>query len=133
MRPLCVFDGNRLDYHAKVTGSMSWNDLPTCMSFGIPVQYLMLRGIFTTPEATPDHSGLTTCNCWPRCAHCRSGRSSWRKARSSKRPSADGRSSTGSSALKLHRVLMREAKFMAPNANTLAVAPPPGATATAKK
>jgi tripartite-type tricarboxylate transporter receptor subunit TctC len=25
------------------------------MSFGIPVQYLMLRGIFTTPGATPAH------------------------------------------------------------------------------
>jgi tripartite-type tricarboxylate transporter receptor subunit TctC len=54
VRPLCVFDGNKLDYHAKVAGNQAWNDLPTCMSFGIPVQYLMLRGFFMTPGATPD-------------------------------------------------------------------------------
>jgi putative tricarboxylic transport membrane protein len=54
VRPLCVFDGNKLDYAAKVTTTQSWNDLPTCMSFGIPVQYLMMRGIFMTPGATPD-------------------------------------------------------------------------------
>lgn len=54
VRPLCVFDGARLDYHAKLAEGKSWNDLPTCMSFGIPVQYLMMRGIFTTPGATPE-------------------------------------------------------------------------------
>ena len=54
LRPLCVFDGQKLDYTAKVTGSQSWNDLPTCMSFGIPVQYLMMRGIFMAPGVTPD-------------------------------------------------------------------------------
>ncbi len=54
VRPLCVFDGARLDYHAKVADGKSWNDLPTCMSFGIPVQYLMMRGIFMTPGATPE-------------------------------------------------------------------------------
>jgi tripartite-type tricarboxylate transporter receptor subunit TctC len=37
-----------------VAGSQSWNDLPTCMSFGIPVQYLMMRGIFMAPGATPE-------------------------------------------------------------------------------
>jgi putative tricarboxylic transport membrane protein len=54
VRPLCVFDGARLEYHAKIAGAQSWNDLPTCMSFGIPVQYLMMRGIFMGPDATPD-------------------------------------------------------------------------------
>jgi len=54
VRPLCVFDGHKLDYHTKVISSQSWNDLPTCMSFGIPVQYLMMRGIFMTPGATSD-------------------------------------------------------------------------------
>jgi tripartite-type tricarboxylate transporter receptor subunit TctC len=53
LRPLCVFDGRPLDYREKITASSAWADLPTCMSFGIPVQYLMLRGIFTTPGATP--------------------------------------------------------------------------------
>ena len=54
VRPLCVFDGQKLNYHGKVAGNQSWNDLPTCMSFGIPVQYLMMRGIFMTPGASAD-------------------------------------------------------------------------------
>jgi tripartite-type tricarboxylate transporter receptor subunit TctC len=53
LRPLCVFDSRPLDYREKITTTSAWADLPTCMSFGIPVQYLMLRGIFTTPGATP--------------------------------------------------------------------------------
>ena len=32
---------------------MSWADVATCMSFGIPVQYLMMHGIFMAPGATP--------------------------------------------------------------------------------
>jgi tripartite-type tricarboxylate transporter receptor subunit TctC len=52
LRPLCVFDGQRLDYPAKLAGGQGWADLPTCMSVGIPAQYLMLRGIFTTPGAS---------------------------------------------------------------------------------
>jgi putative tricarboxylic transport membrane protein len=54
VRPLCVFDGKPLDYRAPVAGGRGWADLPTCMSFGIPVQYLMMRGIFTSPGATPE-------------------------------------------------------------------------------
>jgi len=54
VRPLCVFDGNKLDYPAKITSTQAWSDLPTCMSFGIPVQYLMMRGIFMAPGVAPD-------------------------------------------------------------------------------
>jgi tripartite-type tricarboxylate transporter receptor subunit TctC len=54
LRPLCVFDGAPLNYRAKVTATQSWADIPTCMGARIPVQYLMLRGIFTTPGATPE-------------------------------------------------------------------------------
>jgi putative tricarboxylic transport membrane protein len=53
LRPLCVFDGRPLEHREKITADTGWSDIPTCMSFGIPVQYLMLRGIFTTPGATP--------------------------------------------------------------------------------
>jgi putative tricarboxylic transport membrane protein len=53
VRPLCVFDGKKLEYFGKIAGSQSWNDLPTCMSFGIPVEYLMMRGIFMSPGASP--------------------------------------------------------------------------------
>ena len=54
VRPLCVFDGRKLDYHGKIAGDQSWNDLPTCMSFGIPVQYLMMRAIFMSPGVSAD-------------------------------------------------------------------------------
>jgi putative tricarboxylic transport membrane protein len=60
VRPLCVFDGSKLDYHAKITATQSWNDLPTCMSFGIPVQYLMMRGIFMSGGATPEQVAYYT-------------------------------------------------------------------------
>jgi tripartite-type tricarboxylate transporter receptor subunit TctC len=49
LRPLCVFDGHKLESTAK-----GWSDLPTCMSVGIPAQYLMMRGIFTTPGASDE-------------------------------------------------------------------------------
>ncbi|WP_280152257.1 tripartite tricarboxylate transporter substrate-binding protein [Piscinibacter sp. XHJ-5] len=54
VRPLCVFDGQPLEYRQKVSDDKSWADLPTCMSAGIPVQYLMMRGIFMAPGATPE-------------------------------------------------------------------------------
>ncbi len=60
VRPLCVFDGGKLDHHTKVTATQSWNDLPTCMSFGIPVQYLMMRGIFMSGGATPEQVAYYT-------------------------------------------------------------------------
>ena len=57
-----MFDGQRLAYPGKLADGQGWADLPTCMSVGIPAQYLMLRGIFTTPGATPEqvafYSGL---------------------------------------------------------------------------
>ena len=49
LRPLCVFDGQQLDYKDKITADMSWNDIPTCKSQGLDIEYLMLRGIFMTP------------------------------------------------------------------------------------
>ncbi|HZT26836.1 MAG TPA: tripartite tricarboxylate transporter substrate-binding protein [Pseudolabrys sp.] len=54
VRPLCVFDSKRLDYHDKIAGDMSWNDIPTCKSQGLDVEYLMLRGFFTSPGVSND-------------------------------------------------------------------------------
>ncbi|MBL8518521.1 MAG: tripartite tricarboxylate transporter substrate binding protein [Betaproteobacteria bacterium] len=54
LKPLCVFDDMRMPYKAKVTDTMSWNDIPTCKEAGVDTDYVMLRGIFTTPGATPD-------------------------------------------------------------------------------
>ena len=54
LRPLCVFDKERLPYKNKMTATQAWSDIPTCESAGLPVDYLMLRGIFMTPGATED-------------------------------------------------------------------------------
>jgi tripartite-type tricarboxylate transporter receptor subunit TctC len=54
LRPLCVFDDERMPYKAKVTESMSWNDIPSCKQAGVNVDYLMLRGIFMPAEVTKD-------------------------------------------------------------------------------
>ncbi len=54
LRPLCVFDDERMPHKEKVTATMSWYDIPTCKEAGVPTDYVMLRGIFTSPGVTPD-------------------------------------------------------------------------------
>jgi putative tricarboxylic transport membrane protein len=54
LRPLCVFDDERMPYKTKVTDTQSWNDIPTCKESGVPTDYVMLRGIFMAPGVTPD-------------------------------------------------------------------------------
>jgi len=54
LRPLCVFDAKRMPYKAKITKTMSWNDIPTCKETGLEVEYLMLRGIFMAGGVTAD-------------------------------------------------------------------------------
>ncbi len=54
LRPLCVMDKTAMPYKAKLTATQSWADIPTCASAGLPVDYLMLRGIFMPPGVTPD-------------------------------------------------------------------------------
>lgn len=54
LRPLCVFDEKRMPYPAKITSTMSWQDVPTCKEAGIPTSYTMLRGIFMPPGVTHD-------------------------------------------------------------------------------
>jgi putative tricarboxylic transport membrane protein len=54
LRPLCVFDEQRMPYKAKITATMSWYDIPTCKESGVPATYTMLRGIFMPPGVTKD-------------------------------------------------------------------------------
>jgi tripartite-type tricarboxylate transporter receptor subunit TctC len=54
LRPLCVFDKERMPYKGKLTETQTWNDVPTCVSQGIGVEYLMLRGIFMAPGVKPE-------------------------------------------------------------------------------
>jgi len=54
LKPLCVFDSKKLDYKEKIAGDMSWNDIPTCKSAGLDVEYVMLRGYFMPPGVSKD-------------------------------------------------------------------------------
>ena len=54
LRPLCVMDKQPMPYKTRLTATQSWADIPTCASAGLPVDYVMLRGIFMPPEVTPD-------------------------------------------------------------------------------
>ncbi|MGH8765950.1 MAG: Bug family tripartite tricarboxylate transporter substrate binding protein, partial [Burkholderiales bacterium] len=54
LRPLCVFNDNRMPYKEKLTDTMSWADIPTCKQSGLDVSYLMLRGIFMAGGVTAD-------------------------------------------------------------------------------
>lgn len=56
LRALCVFDSQKLPYKEKLTATQSWNDLPTCTSAGIPIEYTMLRGIFQPPGVTAEQT-----------------------------------------------------------------------------
>ena len=54
LRALCVFDGQRMPYKDKVTDTQSWADIPTCKESGIPMEYVMLRGIFMPAGVSKD-------------------------------------------------------------------------------
>jgi putative tricarboxylic transport membrane protein len=58
LRPLCVFDGKRLSYQAKVTDKQSWADIPTCKEAGVPAEYTMLRGVFMAPGVTKEQTAF---------------------------------------------------------------------------
>ena len=54
LRPLCVFDAQRMPYTAKITDKQAWSDIPTCKQAGVDVSYVMLRGIFMPPGVSAD-------------------------------------------------------------------------------
>ena len=54
LRPLCVFDDERMPYKQKVTETQSWNDIPTCKEAGVNLDYVMLRGIFMPGGVSAD-------------------------------------------------------------------------------
>jgi tripartite-type tricarboxylate transporter receptor subunit TctC len=58
VRPLCVFDKERISYTAKVTETQSWHDIPTCREEGLDVQYLMLRAIFLPGKVTAEQQAF---------------------------------------------------------------------------
>jgi tripartite-type tricarboxylate transporter receptor subunit TctC len=54
LRPLCVFDDQRMPYKEKITKDMAWGDIPTCKEAGVNTDYVMLRGIFMPSGVSPD-------------------------------------------------------------------------------
>ena len=124
LRPLCVFDGAKLDYREKITAQQSWSDIPTCMSFGIPVQYLMMRGIFMAPGASTEQVAyyqqmLAKVRELPEWkAFMAQG--AFKPNTINGQPFVDWLDRTES----FHRVLMREAKLMAPAASTVVTTAP---------
>ncbi len=54
LRAQCVFDSKRMPYKEKVTATQSWNDIPTCKEAGVPIEYVMLRGIFMPAGVSND-------------------------------------------------------------------------------
>jgi tripartite-type tricarboxylate transporter receptor subunit TctC len=54
LRPLCVFDSERMTGKEPLADGKSWSDIPTCKESGVPTDYLMLRGIFMPAGVTPD-------------------------------------------------------------------------------
>ncbi len=54
LRPLCVFDDERMPYKDKIAGEQSWAGIPSCKESGVDVDYLMLRGIFAAPGVSKD-------------------------------------------------------------------------------
>lgn len=135
LRPLCVFDGERLAYPAKLAGARSWADLPTCMSQGLAVQYLMMRGIFTTPGATPEQLAF-----YNQLFDKLRALPEWRAFMDlgAFKQTAMAGAEFGhwlDKADSFHRVLMREAGFKAPPPGAVLPAEPvkPAAAAAAKK
>ncbi|MEQ1682910.1 MAG: tripartite tricarboxylate transporter substrate-binding protein [Burkholderiaceae bacterium] len=60
LRALCVMDKVKMPYPTKLTPTQSWQDVPTCASAGLPVDYVMLRGIFMPPGVTPEQLAYYT-------------------------------------------------------------------------
>ena len=56
VRPLCVFDKERIQYKSKVTDKQSWSDIPTCKEEGLDVQYLMLRAMFLPGKVSAEQT-----------------------------------------------------------------------------
>jgi len=131
LRPLCVFDGRRLDYPAKLAGGQGWADLPTCMSVGIPAQYQMLRGIFTTPGATPEQVAF-----YVQLLDKLRATAEWkdfmaRGAFKQQSLSGDALADWLDKTNRFHNVLMREARLKAVPVSAATAAPPAPAVAPA--
>ena len=114
LRALCVFDAQKLPYTKKVTATQSWADLPTCASAGLPAEYVMLRGIFMAPGVTPEQTKfyvdlLAKVRALPEWKEFME-KGAFNQTTMSGQAYFDWVARTE----QMHRVLMRDAGFMAP-------------------
>src|SRR5690606_18425110 len=54
LKPLCVFDDERMPYKEVIADGKSWADIPTCKESGVEMDYLMLRGIMMPGGVTDE-------------------------------------------------------------------------------
>ena len=56
VRPLCVMSTERLADTTKVSGEMSWSDIPTCKEQGLPIEtaYQQPRTVFVPGKVAPE-------------------------------------------------------------------------------
>lgn len=54
LKPLCVFDSQRMPNKNIIIGHQSWNSVPTCKEQGMDIQYKMMRSIFAAPGVEPE-------------------------------------------------------------------------------
>ena len=75
LRPLCVFDSKKLDYHDKIAGDLAWDDIPTCKSNGPRRRVPDAARLLHAAGRQARSRSTTTSTCSRRCARRRSGRS----------------------------------------------------------
>jgi tripartite-type tricarboxylate transporter receptor subunit TctC len=56
VRPLCVFSPTRLPGKDKVSGDMSWSDIPTCKEAGVPVDQFQMPRTVWLPGGVPQEA-----------------------------------------------------------------------------
>ena len=122
VRPLCVFDSSRIEHRQRVSAERGWADLPTCLSAGIPVQYLMMRGLFMAPGTTPAALAY-----YQDLINRVRGTAEWKELmlRGAFKPSALAGPKFEAwleREASLHRVIMREAKMLPGGARAAATA-----------
>lgn len=115
LRPLCVMDKEKMPYPAKLTATQAWADVPPCQSAGIPIDYLMLRGIFMAPGVKPEQVAwyvalFDKMRALPEWKEFMD-KGAFKQVSMAGQPFVDwlGRNE------QMHRVLMKEAGFMASN------------------
>lgn len=113
LRPLCVFDAQRIPYKEKVTATQSWNDIPTCKESGVNMDYVMLRGVFMSPGVTNEQSAF-----YVQLFQKVRETSDWKTfmetgAFNTTFMSGSGYSKWVEDAEKMHRDLMKDAGFLA--------------------